>query len=55
MVASFDVEMIAIMGETTGYQAMKYMKSQMENSPEGSKILRYRVASLSNPNSTDQP
>ncbi|KAI4471312.1 ubiquinone biosynthesis protein [Holotrichia oblita] len=35
-------EMIACMGEATGDMAMKYMLRQMENSPEGSEILKKR-------------
>lgn len=34
------VDMIAIMGETTGIAAMKYMKTRMENDPEGIRILK---------------
>ncbi|XP_022907883.2 ubiquinone biosynthesis protein COQ4 homolog, mitochondrial [Onthophagus taurus] len=35
-------EMIACMGESTGYMAMKYMLDEMEKSTEGSEILRNR-------------
>lgn len=36
----FLTDMIAIMGETTGMTAMKYMKSRMEDDPEGIRILK---------------
>ncbi|KAF7270633.1 coenzyme Q4 [Rhynchophorus ferrugineus] len=36
----FRADMIACLGETTGDQALKYMKSCMEQSGEGSQILR---------------
>ncbi|GJQ71165.1 hypothetical protein Trydic_g1066 [Trypoxylus dichotomus] len=41
-------EMIACMGEATGDEAMKYMLNLMENSPEGSEILRKRPRINSN-------
>lgn len=33
--------MIATLGETTGYSALKYIRAQMEQSEEGADILRY--------------
>jgi len=33
--------MIATLGETSGYYALKYMKEKMESSEEGIEILRY--------------
>ncbi|KRT86546.1 hypothetical protein AMK59_1219, partial [Oryctes borbonicus] len=41
-------EMIACMGEATGDLGMKYMLNQMENSTEGSEILRKRPRINSN-------
>lgn len=40
-------DMIAIMGETTGIAGMKYMKSRMENNPEGIRILKYAFVEFS--------
>uniref|UniRef100_R4G893 Ubiquinone biosynthesis protein COQ4 homolog, mitochondrial n=3 Tax=Rhodnius TaxID=13248 RepID=R4G893_RHOPR len=35
-------DMIATLGETTGYSALKYIRAQMEQSEEGADILRVR-------------
>lgn len=35
------LDMIATLGETTGAQALKYIRDKMMNSPEGNKILQY--------------
>ncbi|KAK7590366.1 hypothetical protein V9T40_001979 [Parthenolecanium corni] len=40
LVDPYRADMIAIMGETTGIAAMKYMKTRMENDPEGIRILK---------------
>ncbi|XP_044269995.1 UDP-sugar transporter UST74c-like [Tribolium madens] len=42
LVDPFRHDMIACLGETAGMSAINYMKQKMENSPEGSEILKLR-------------